>query len=231
MSATSTNCSMSIVRVLRGSTASRSSSVTITVLPLSSSKLRVIDSNGTSLSSSEHQRCVSTGTLSFSWSWRKCRSMSRTALTSWTGTFTSPKLSDPVQRERAIVCSAPLPASARHARLERGHQVAGIVGGLAALREGLHLALRLGLDVLEQPLAVGVLELLGVEVVLERVDELARHVELGLLGVALRARDVEVLHRHELVVEAHRVHGEHAATDRAECHEVLAVVEDPAADT
>src|SRR4051812_40841357 len=229
MSATSTNCSMSIVRVLRGSTASRSSSVTITVLPLSSSKLRVIDSNGTSLSSSEHQRCVSTGTLSFSWSWRKWRSMSRTAVTSWTGTFTSPKLSDPVQSERATLLP-PLPAPARHARLERRHQVVRIVRGLAALRQRLHLALRLRLDVLEQPLAVGVLELLRLELVLERVDELARHVELGLLGVSLRARDVEVLDRHELVVEAHRVHREDAVADGAERHEVLAVVEDPAAD-
>src|SRR3954451_9299007 len=159
---------MSIVRVLRGSTASRSSSVISTCLPLSSSKLRVTASNGTSLSSSEHQRWVSTGTLSFSWSWRKWRSMSRTALTSCTGTFASPKLSEPVQSERAIVPLAALPTPARHARLERRHQVVGIVGGLAALRERLDLALRLGLDVLEQPLAVGVLELLGVEVVLQR---------------------------------------------------------------
>src|SRR4051795_7727829 len=138
-------------------------------------------SNGTSLSSSEHQRCVSIGDLSFSWSWRKCRSRSRTALTSCTGTLTRPKLSEPVQSERAI----PEPSAAprrRHARLERSQQVARVVG-LGALRQRLDLALRLRLDVLEQPGAIGVLELLRVELFLERLEQLAGHVELALARV------------------------------------------------
>src|SRR4051812_43492400 len=222
MSATSTNCSMSIVRVLRGSTASRSSSVTITVLPLSSSKLRVIDSNGTSLSSSEHQRWVSTGTLSFSWSWRKWKSMSRTALTSATGTFTRPNDSDPVQSARAT--SVPR----RQACLERGHQVARVLR-LGALRQRLDLALGLRLDVLEQALAVLVLELLRLELGLERLEQLARHLLLLLRRVARRRGDVEVLHRHELVVEEHRVQAENAV-ERPHGDEVLAVVEDPPPD-
>src|SRR3954452_2726621 len=216
---------MSIVRVLRGSTALRSSSVTVTCLPESRSSLRVIAANGTSLSSSEHQRWVSIGDLSFSWSWRKCRSRSRTALTSCTGTLTRPKLSEPVQSERGMVSAPP---AARHARLERREQVAGVVG-LGALRQRRDLALGLRLDVLEQPLPVGVLELLRVELVLQRLEQLPRHVELALAGVLRRRRDLEVLGRDELVVEAHRVHDDHVV-ERAERHEVLAVVEDPSAD-
>src|SRR3954447_17152446 len=216
---------MSIVRVLRGSTASRSSSVTTTLFPLSSSYECVIASYGTSFCSSEHQRCVSTGTLSFSWSWRKCRSRSCTALSSCTGTFTRPKLSEPVQIARGTTRSAPRTG---HARLERGHQIAGL-GRLAPLRERLDLALRLRLDVLEQPLSIGVLVARRVELRLQRLHELARHVELALRRLARRAPDVEVLRRHELVGEAHRVHGERFV-ERPDRHQVLAVVEDPAAD-
>src|SRR4051812_30286459 len=177
-------------------------------------------SYGTSFSSSEHQRCVSIGTLSFSCSWWKWRSRSRTALTSCTGTFTSPKLSDPLQSARG---TSALP---RDAGLECRHQVAR-VGGLVALRQRRHLALRLRLDVLEQALAVRVLVVTRLEVGLERVHELARHVELARRRLPRRRGDLEVLDRHELVVEAHRVERQHVV-DRAERHQVLAVVEHPA---
>src|SRR3954449_937338 len=79
-----------------------------------------MSSNGTSSSSFEQKRRVSIGAPSFSCSWRKCTPWSRTALTSETGTLTSPKLSDPVQIERAT--------SGRllHAGLERGQQGVGL---------------------------------------------------------------------------------------------------------
>ena len=60
--------------------------------------------------------------LSLACSWWKWKSRSRAALTSCTGTLTSPKLSEPLQSARAIVS---LPTEAR---LERRRQVVALLG-------------------------------------------------------------------------------------------------------
>src|SRR3954449_4204083 len=157
-------------------------------------------SNGTSLSSCEQNRRVSIGAPSFSWSWRKCTPWSRTALTSETGTFTSPKLIEPVQIERAT--SGRLLAEAR---LERGHQHVGVHVRRVVVGQLDLLALRLPRDQLLDAGAVGVLVLLRLEPRLERRHERARHVHLALRRLLLRARHLHVLARCHLVGEAHRV--------------------------
>src|ERR671911_382470 len=74
-----------------------------------------------------------------------------------------------------MVVSAP----SGDARLERRHEVVGLLRGLAR-GEGLDLALRLRLDVLEQALAVGVLEGLRVELRERVVQEPVRVLALVL---------------------------------------------------
>ena len=103
----------------------------------------------TSTSSSAQKRRCSIGALSFSCSWWKCRSRSRAALTSCTGTLTSPKL------QRAG------PERARHVSVAPGSprarpQVVAVLGLLLRSRS-ISLPLGLALDQLEHRLAVGVL--------------------------------------------------------------------------
>src|SRR4051794_3524170 len=112
-------------------------------------------------------RWVSIGVSSLACTWRKCRSRSRTALTSRTGTLTSPKLSDPVHSDLA------------KARLQRGGQVVGLVLRLGLARVDL-LAVALALDDLQDRVAVAVGVLVRLELRLEAADELAGHLELAL---------------------------------------------------
>src|SRR5215207_9634057 len=147
-SATSTNASMSIVRVLRGWTVASSRSVRRTCLPLSSSYPRATSSQSTSTPSLEQKRRCSIGAPSFSCSCRKCRSRSRAALVRLTGTLTSPNDSDPFQSVRGI--------SGPQARLQGGGEVGGLLLGLGLLGSQV-LALGLALDQVEHSLAIGVL--------------------------------------------------------------------------
>ena len=110
-----------------------------------------------------------------------------------------------------------------HARLERGHEVDDLVlGHHLRRRHDLGLAGRLALDEVEHLVAVGVLEAVGVEVVRQRGDELASHVELllGQLDV-LEVGDLGDLGRLvDLVGVDHRRQHEGAVL-RPDCAEVL----------
>jgi hypothetical protein len=119
--------------------------------------------------------------------------------------LTRPKLSEPVQSGRVIRSSPP-----------------GF-GRLLLGRPRL-LALGLALDHVEHRVAVLVLALRGVEVLVQRRDELARHLDLAVARLALRRVELDLLGRYELVGEPHRVQREHAV-ERADRGEVLAVVE------
>src|SRR5215211_547117 len=150
------------------------------------------------------------------------RSRSRAALASWTGTLTSPNESEPFQSARGM--SGP----ALQARLERVEEVRGLLERLRLDAFDL-LALRLPVDQVEHGLAVGVLVLLGVEPGVKGVDQLLGDLRLLLAGPLAGDRDVELAGVDDLVVEAHRVEGEHAV-ERAHRGEVLAIVEGEAAD-
>src|SRR3954454_17710828 len=102
------------------------------------------------MSSLEQKRRCSMRTLSLACSWWKCRSRSRTALTSCTGTLTSPKLSEPVHRDLG------------KARLQGGGEVVGLLAVLGLGRLDL-LALPLALDHPEHRVAVAVLVLVRLE--------------------------------------------------------------------
>src|SRR5215218_7287579 len=99
--------------------------------------------------------------------WRKCRSRSRTALTSFTGTLTRPKLKEPVQSDLA------------KARLQRRREIVRLLLGLGLGRVDV-LALALALDHREHGVAIGVLVFARLELRLERVDQLLGHVEFPL---------------------------------------------------
>src|SRR5688500_10988735 len=108
-------------------------------------------------------------TLSFSWSWWKWKSRSRAALTSCTGTFTSPKLSDPDQSARAISAAA----LRAEAGLECRRQVVAVVGFLLGGQVNL-LARGFVLDQRKDRLAIGVVVAVGLEVLVERIEQPAR---------------------------------------------------------
>lgn len=102
----------------------------------------------------------------------------------------------------------------------------------------LGLLLRIEIDVLVSPLAadevehgvaVGVRVGGGVEVLMQRVDELARHLDLLARGLAPGGVDLEVARVDDLVGEAQRVQRQHVVVG-AQGDEVLAVVEGEAAD-
>src|SRR4051812_34937438 len=160
--------------------------------------------------------------LSFSCSSWKWKSRSRAALTSCTGTFTSPKLIDPLQSGRGT--SAPR----ADAGFERRHQVVAVLR-LLLLEQIYLLARGLALDQVEHRLAIGVLVVLGVVVQLKRIDELVRHVDLALRGFASRSVELQLVGAHHLVVEAQRVQRYHVL-ERPNGHEVLPVVEGEASD-
>src|SRR3712207_59995 len=103
---------------------------------------------------------------------RKCTSTSRTALSSWTGTLTSPKLSEPVHSDRGTsgprlgLGLAAGALAAAEAGLEGGEQVVAL--GLRLGRRRLdRLAGRLALDHREHRLAVLVGVAGGVEGLLQ----------------------------------------------------------------
>src|SRR4051812_44245346 len=160
--------------------------------------------------------------LSFSCSSWKWKSRSRAALTSWTGTFTSPKLIDPLQSGRGT--SAPR----ADAGFERRRQVVAVLR-LLLLEQVYLLARGLALDQVEHRLAIGVLVVAGVVVLLERIDELFRHLDLALGGLASRSVELQLVRAHHLVVEAQSVEGYHVL-ERANGHQVLPVVEGEASD-
>ena len=153
-----------------------------------------ISSYGTSLSSFEHTRRISIGVWSLESSWWKCRSRSRTALNELHRHVDEP------EPERAG------PERARHQpRLASSAAIRSSVSsrsGLRASRSPRPCALRS--ISFEHGLAVGVVVLLGSNFARQRLDELARHLDLALGRVLLRARQVQLLGVDQLVVEAHR---------------------------
>src|SRR3954468_7220061 len=107
MSARSTNSSMSIVRPASGSRGASSSSSMSTNSPEGSSYPLTIASDGTSDSSAaETLRYRTREPLRLS-IWLNETDLRETALKSFTGMFTSPKLMDPLQMALGMVTSVP----------------------------------------------------------------------------------------------------------------------------
>ena len=111
----------------------------------------------------------------------------------------------------------------REARLEGGHQVGDLLRLLVRRLDRDLLAVGLGLDQLEHLLAVLVVVLRGLEVRRQRVDQLLGHLELAVRGLEVLGRGhvVEVVGRHDLVVEDHRLHRQHVALAGADRDELL----------
>ena len=119
----------------------------------------------------------------------------------------------------------------RQARLEGSHQVRHL-GRRGRLRLDRDLLARgLALDQVEHLVAVLVAVLGGVELARQRVDQLLGHLQLALgrLQVLGLRQVVEVVVRHDLVVEDHRLHHQQV-TRRADRDERLLGADDDAGD-
>jgi hypothetical protein len=91
------------------------------------------------------------------------------------------------------------------------------------------LAAGLGLDQREHPPAIAVLEGTGIKHLVQRVDELAGHLDLSLARNAARRGELEVLDVDQLVCEPHRMQRQRRV-QRPDRDQVLAVVKHPAPD-
>src|SRR5262245_54579586 len=152
----------------------------------------------------------------------------RFAGSSTTGTLTSPKLTVPDQKARFPWFRSgtlPLLLHAPHARLERAEQRSGLRAPRRA-RQPRRPALRLRPDEVEDALPVLVPVAPGIEVRLERADELLGEPELLLARLPERGR-LEIGGRDDLVGVPERDEDEMRAV-RAQRAGVLAIAHHPA---